>query len=228
MSAKQSVLVASFTRAARYVDPPGRDAVSSSGRDARARSRLSPPPAAGQGSDRPPRPSFCRSPPGGGCPRAHLLARPDARRETCGPDSFQVTRRSRVETGHHRRELRQIEFVQRMAGMGPATIRPVSSRCRDRASYRETASGPATSVPGERLGAVSEQTADTAKTRCTDGDQPSSPAPKMPSGIAYRRVHLNTCKRGPASATTPPPILIARASTTDSPHETSAAARRAG
>ena len=41
--------------------PLGRDAVSSSGCDERARSRPAPRPAAGQGSDRPPRSSFCRS-----------------------------------------------------------------------------------------------------------------------------------------------------------------------
>src|SRR5947209_4742557 len=46
------------------------------------------------------------------------------------------------------------------------------------------------------------------------GDQPNRPAPKMPSGTATANSPLMPVKAAPASATTPPAILTARASTT--------------
>src|SRR5437660_560521 len=46
-----------------------------------------------------------------------------------------------------------------------------------------------------------------------NGDQPSNPAPNRPSGIATASSPLKPVKAATASATTPPTILMARAST---------------
>jgi len=46
------------------------------------------------------------------------------------------------------------------------------------------------------------------------GDQPSSPAPKIPIGMATASSPFRPVKAATASATTPPTILTARASTT--------------
>ena len=108
--------------------PPGRDAVSSSARGAPGRSRRAPRPVAGQGSDRPPRSSFCRSPPGGPAPLPHCPARADARRETCGPDSFQVTARfRRRRPGIIAVNCGRSNSSREWPAFGPATIWPESS-----------------------------------------------------------------------------------------------------
>ena len=69
--------------------------------------------------------------------------------------------------------------------------------------------------PGERLRAEPPNIPPMLpKPEAPNGDQPSSPAPKIPSGTATASSPLMPVKAATASATMPPPILIARASTT--------------
>jgi len=82
----QSVLSLVYT-ARGTVDPLGRDAISSSGRGAPCRCRRRRPGCRPR-SDRPPGPSFCRPAPWTLAPLSRCPARPDAKRETGGPDSF--------------------------------------------------------------------------------------------------------------------------------------------
>jgi len=208
MSAKQSVLGLVYTGGQVTSTPPGR--MHSFFQQGAMRGPISslPPPAAGQGSDSLLVRHFAarrrRR-----CPVPHLLARPDARRGNRGPDSFQVTRRSRrrnrsssprVPADRIRPAHGRHGPANNPAGKLAAVVSSVISRNCER---------PATSVLASAWRRI-RQTADTAKPmhRTATSEQPCA---EDASGIATASSPL-ILVRGPASATTPAPILIARAS----------------
>ncbi len=108
----------------------------------------------------------------------------DARRESGGPDSFQVRPRFRHRrtapspAGRRGRTRRARDRHARPPGSFPT-----SARCRDRGSCRGIASAPSSSVP---TSAARRRTGRRCleKPGMPNGDQPSRPAPKIPSGMA--------------------------------------------
>ena len=160
-------------------------------------------------------PSFCRSPPCGAAPLPYCAACSHARRETGGPDSFQVRRR----------------FPRRSSGSSP----PVAAGRIRRASARHE--GPATKRPASWPQSWSSTISRYCERTCEvcpaerwvlnpENRLPKLPKPARrmaPSRAGQRRKYragslprvppASQRRRQIASEITPPAILMARAST---------------